>query len=167
MVLTNTETKRVNFYNDSRLERYHTRTIRSILGNFFIGQDTEEDQKRATDFLTFTVNPFRVAVRLRRYKYFKDYSKQFTIRYSRPSGVKTELAKILEGFADYLLYGFVSVSQEKIIQYFIGDLSIFRAIAPNPIAIKPNDPYDSELAIYSLSQFPDNFTVKFWRALGY
>lgn len=147
------------------LERKFTRTIKAILGNYFISQDVVADRCEATDFQIFHVKPFRVAARLRRYEYFcvPQYRSEFTIRYSLPSGGKTELEKINEGLVDYMIYGFVNKEEKKIIQYFIGDLNIFREVSLDPFDVKPNNPHDSDLAIYKLSQFPEDFILKFYK----
>lgn len=150
------------YNHDIKLERRFAKIIKCILGCCFIGQDVTHDKLQATDFEVFTVKPFTVAVRLRRYPYFLHYPHEFTIRWKRPSGVTTEIDKIRQGFGDYLFYGFVNEQEKKIIQYFIGDLAVFRAIDPAPFKICPNDPLDSELAAYQLSQFPPGFVIHAW-----
>jgi len=81
---------------------------------------------------------------------FKKYPKQFTIRWERPSGVKTEIHKIRKGLVNYILYGFVNEDEGKITQYFIGDLELFRLHEPNPVGIFNNNLPDSKLAVYNL-----------------
>jgi hypothetical protein len=136
--------------------------IKAILGNYFFQKDVTQDLEQGTDFLIFIIKPIKVGVRLRRYPYLLKYPKEFTIRYKRPSGVKTEYQKIKEGYVDYILYGFLNSDGSRIIQYFIGDLEVFRWVDPAPLFIKPNIPYDSDFAVYSLDQFPDNFIKKFY-----
>jgi len=150
-----------DFNRDIQLELRFTRIIKSILGNQFIVQDQIEDLENGTDFLLLKMTPFKIGVRLRRHKYFLKYPDEFTIRWSRPSGVKTEIDKIREGLVDYIFYGFVDKLENEIIQYFIGDLKIFKENEPLAI-IKSNDPPDSELAIYKLSQLPEEFILKVW-----
>jgi len=125
----------------------------------------EADLKEGQDFGIYSVKPFNVGVRLRRFEHFiKDArAREFTIRWSRPSGVKTEIDKIREGLVDYILYGFLDEEEQNIIQYFIGDLKIFRILNPEPYAIKPNDPPDSELAVFKFIQFPREFFRVWWR----
>ena len=68
---------------------------------------TEEDNKRATDFIVRLIGG-AVAVRLRRSNcQFRD----FTIRALRDSGTKTELAKIREGYASRYFYGWLDETQ--------------------------------------------------------
>ena len=152
----------MGYDDDIRLERKHSTTIAGILGKVFISQDAEMDWKHATDFAIFTVRPFTVAARLRTNGYLAKYGDQFTVRWSRPSGVDTEIHKIRRGDADYILYGFVSSDESSIVRYFIGDLDIFRSSEPEPIGIYPNNPPDSELAAYRLTQFTPSFVIKSW-----
>jgi len=148
------------------LEKRFAKTIKGILGMQFITQDKISDQEEGTDFLIFAIEPskIRVAARLRRYdQYIKDdYRNQFTIRWSLPSGNKTEIDKIRDGFVRYLFYGFVDEKEEKLIQYFIGDLLIFRLQEPAPTGIYPNNPLDSYLAAFRINDLPKEFIIKFW-----
>jgi hypothetical protein len=143
---------------DALLEYKFERQIKNILGNFFIKKDITHDLKEGTDFAIFGIKPFKVAVRLRRnYCLDRGYGKEFTIRWSRPSGAKTEINKIEEGLVDYILYGFLDKDETKLVQYFIGDLAVFRDHLQEPFKIKKNKSGDSELAIYKWSQFPASF----------
>lgn len=155
--LTGTE---MNYKTDRAIEDKFSKIIKAILGNYFFVKDIEMDTKQGTDFLTYTIKPFKVAVRLRRFPMFLKYPNDFTIRWSRPSGIKTEIHKINEGLVDYILYGFIDEKENKIIKYFIGCLSVFRESHVPPIVILTNTPPDSKLAVYKISQFPSNF-VKF------
>lgn len=145
------------------IEDKFSKVIKTILGNQFFVKDIQMDLKNGTDFLTFMAkNQIKVAVRLRRYSYLEKYPEDFTIRWKLRSGVKTEIHKIMEGLVDYLLYGFINEEETKIIKYFIGDLSVFRKCNMKPVAVIPNDPPDSKLAVYKISQFPKNFILKTW-----
>lgn len=146
---------------DIRLEKRLISKIKTILAEHFIVQDIQSDIEEGIDFMTFTVKSFKVGVRLRRFKYFKvlSWRNEFTIRYYRPSGNRTEIHKIRDGLVQYLLYGFVDEDETNIIQYFIGDLDVFREHEPEPTEIKWNNPPDSKLAIYKIKQFPENFIL--------
>jgi len=146
---------------DWRLETQLTWQIKAILGEYFITKDVCADLEEATDFAIFQVNPFRIGVRLRRYSYFVSFNDEFTLRWSRPSGVKTEIDKIREGLINYYLYGFVNEEENKIIQYFLADMKKFTD--PKPHSILLNDPYDSTFAVYKLNQFSNGFILKFWQ----
>lgn len=149
------------------LERKFARILKAILGNQFITQDVVMDKQEGTDFAIVTMNPFKVGIRLRRYKYWlnPNYREQFTIRWSLVSGNKTEINKILSGYVNYILYGFVNKEETKIIQYFIGDLNVFRLLNPQPYEIRHNQSAnDSDLAIYRLCDMPSDFLIKQWKA---
>ena len=152
----------MGYKQDIRLENRFSRQIKSILGNYFIGQDAVHDKKQATDFETFTVHPFTVGARLRTHTYFERYPDEFTIRWSRPSGVLTEIDKIRNGLVDFILYGFVDESETHILSYFLGDLRIFRQREPEPLCIRRNNPPDSELAAFRLCDLPSSFILHRW-----
>ena len=78
---------------DRVLEDQHSIEIKNILGNFFIRKKEIDDLEKGTDFAIYFIERFSVGIRLRRYKQFikKDYKNEFTIRWSRPSGAKTEI----------------------------------------------------------------------------
>ena len=67
----------------------------------------------------------RIAARIRREMYRDKYVSEFTIRVKRPSGTKTEFRKIVEGFGDWMFYGFEY--GDNIFPWYLIDLSAFRA----------------------------------------
>jgi len=145
---------------DIRLEMKFAEQIKSILGRIFIKQDENWDVEKATDFLVLTIEPIRVAVRLRRHQYYEKYKEQITIRWTRPTGNETEIHKIRKGNVSHLFYGFVNADENEIIQYIIGDLNVFRESEPVPYQLKSNkNPPDSSFAVYMLKQFPKEFIV--------
>jgi len=81
------------------------------------------DKEEATDLIANGI--WRVAVRARSYgKFFVEYGHEFTIRSLRKNKQPTELAKILDGHGDWLLYGFLEGSEHR---YFrIINLMAFR-----------------------------------------
>lgn len=146
------------------LEKTFAECVKAILGRYFFTQDVKYDQQYATDFVIFKIpdKEISVGLRLRRYQYFLKYPLQFTIRWSLPSGVKTEIHKIREGLVNYILYGFVDEQEKKLLQYFIADLDVFRLHEPTPIGIFNNIPPDSKLAAYNVTQFPKEFILKWY-----
>ena len=150
-----------NFEKDKRLELKFDKQIKAVLGNYFITKDTNADLYEATDFLIYNVKNFKVGVRLRRFSYLKDYGNEFTIRWSRPSKVKTEIDKIKEGLVDFMLYGFIDEREENIIQYVLLDLKPLREELVQPKGIFLNNPPDSELAAFSLKDYPKNCILDF------
>jgi hypothetical protein len=156
----------MGYETDITLEHRFAPTIKAILGRQFICQDVTLDREQATDFAVFNVSPFSVAARLRRYQYLSRYGEQFTLRWSRPSGVPTEIDKVRRGLVDYILYGFVDADERRIVRYFIGDFTVFRDCEPLPYRVRENVPPDSELAVYRLCDLPSKFVIKNWRAVA-
>jgi hypothetical protein len=104
--------------------------IKGILGHhLFMVAPREEDIEHATDLMALSLTlptGVRVACRVRRgdqLRREKAWGEEFTIRSGRPNGVKTELAKILEGWGSHLFYGF---ADERLLCWLLGDLSVFR-----------------------------------------
>jgi hypothetical protein len=102
--------------------------IKAILGIHIIGEAPyEEDAERATDLIVLRMEPVRIAVRMRTAEKARpSYLNEFTIRYSLASGRKTELAKILAGFGNYLFYGFEDPKTGNLGRWTLIDLSVFR-----------------------------------------
>jgi hypothetical protein len=65
---------------------------------------------------------------VRRPAYFArlDWRRQFTIRYDRPSGAKTEWEKLREGWGDFFFYGFSDPTETRIRSFVLLDLRQFR-----------------------------------------
>lgn len=148
-------------------------TIKAILGQCLIGEAArEEDQERNTDLIVLRMSAVRIACRLRRLEYATKYGDQFTIRYSRPSGMKSEFAKIVEGWGDYVFYGFAAATAPEISRWFVGDLNVLRlAIARYmyshngrlPGTVVPNRDDSSEFLAIDLGKLPPVFFVaKSW-----
>ena len=101
--------------------------IKSILGQHLISEaPVEEDRDHNTDLIVLTLKPFRVGCRVRRNMFLERYGHEFTMRSIRPSGQKTELQKMIEGWGDYFFYGFADATDTYIMKYFLGDLNVFR-----------------------------------------
>lgn len=148
---------------DITLEHRFGKSIRAALGCYFFRQDAWQDRQEATDFAVFTAEPVKVAVRLRRHEFMVRYPNQFTIRWTRPSGAKTEIDKVRLGLVDYMLYGFVNETETRLVQYVICDLEVFRTYEPKPIGIYPNVPPDSTFAAFGVWQFPAALVLKAWQ----
>lgn len=100
--------------------------MKSILGIYLIGEPpVEEDQERNTDLMVLRMDAVRIGCRIRRHNYL-NYADEFTIRAGRPSGVKTELTKIIEGWGDYFFYGFSDKQEQHLAHWILGDLKAFR-----------------------------------------
>ena len=79
------------------------------------------DRNNATDMVV-QLSGSNVAIRLRRASCKK---RDFTIRSKRRSGYKTELHKLMEGFGDLYLYGWVNAN-ERIEEWILIDLDELR-----------------------------------------
>ena len=100
--------------------------IKRHLGEYLIGEPKhiEEDMNNNTDLIVLELRAIRIACRVRRDQYREKYGSQFTIRTERQTSNKTELTKIIEGWGDYMFYGFGG--ERNLTQWFIGDLNAFR-----------------------------------------
>jgi len=101
--------------------------IKPILGMYLIGEATEsQDALENTDLIVLTLDRVRIGCRVRRHGYYEEYKNEFTIRANRPSGNKSELGKIVEGWGDYLFYGFADDEGSRLLAWRLLDLSVFR-----------------------------------------
>lgn len=81
-------------------------TIRQIVGpHLLVPSPFEVDAREAADLIVLRARDMTIAARVRRSSYADKYPYEFTIRSKRDSGAKTEMAKLLEGWGDWMLYG--------------------------------------------------------------
>lgn len=115
--------------------------IKGHLGRALISESpAEEDAERNADLIVMTLKPWRVACRIRKHLYLGKYGGEFTVRSSRPAGTKTELTKIIEGWGDYMFYGFADPQEISLCQWFIGDLDAFRIWHSRELCRKKGEP---------------------------
>lgn len=144
--------------------------IKQILGLHLISAaPVEEDVRRNTDLIVLKMAAVRIACRVRRYEYYYEYKDQFTIRYKLPSGEKTELAKIIEGWGDYFFYAFADEKEERLISWRLCDLNVFRLWLAGlllraesgslPFEVKENKDGSSAFAVFAFSDLPDEFII--------
>lgn len=101
--------------------------IKRNLGEYLIGEPpVEEDQERNTDLIVLRMEAVRIGCRIRKFKYLENYGGEFTVRAGRPSGHKTELTKIIEGWGNYFFYGFCDKDEQKLAKWTLCDLNVFR-----------------------------------------
>lgn len=88
----------------------------------------EEDMKRNTDLMVLKMDQLRISVRIRRHEYLYklNYRNEFTIRKSVPSGVETELGKVISGWGTHIFYGFAGKQNYELAAWMLGDLNLFR-----------------------------------------
>ena len=113
--------------------------------------------------MVLKMEAIRIACRVRTGKYQKKYGNEFTIRSTRPSGAKTELRKIIEGWGDYMFYGFGDGS--NLIIWHLLDLKIFRSIFLDMVYRRnvpreiPNKDNSSSFMAFDLSSFPSDLII--------
>jgi hypothetical protein len=146
--------------------------VKRILGEHLISAAPfAEDAERNTDLIVLRLEAVRIGVRIRSARYFDRpaYRTQFTIRAGRPSGVKTELTKIVEGWGDYFFYGFANPTYTDLLGYTLGDLRVFRLwfnqqlarLAPGayPGERHPNKDGSSFFYAYNIADLPAAFVI--------
>lgn len=85
-----------------------------------------DDAFKNTDMIVLVAQNVRIACRVRRHEFYKSYPHDFTIRSARDTGTKTELTKIMEGWGDYLIYGFSNQAETNLEAWRVINLSEFR-----------------------------------------
>lgn len=159
-----------NWQGDKRWSDRFLPEIKSIIGAHLIGEPPmEEDAERNTDLMVLKMDAVRIACRVRRPGYRAAYGNEFTIRSSRPSGAKTELGKVIEGWGDYILYGFSDAQERSLAGWLLGDLKIFRAWYARELAGLPPGSYpgtqkenhdrSSKFYVFSTDQLPRDFLI--------
>ncbi len=112
--------------------------IRHLAGIFnqpveaFQSPTVHQDKLEATDLL---LGKLTIAVRVRdAFKtngkgepYFKAYKNEMTLRGRIPGHLGTELDKIIDGYGDYMFYGWADTDSGSIMAWTIIDLAAFRA----------------------------------------
>lgn len=143
--------------------------IKRILGEHLIDEPAiEEDQERNTDLIVLRMEAVRVGCRIRRFKYLQQYADEFTIRAGRPSGIKTELTKIIEGWGSYFFYGFSDEQEIGLSKWMLCNLNVFRLWfnrelktnnGKTPGTKKPNKDNSSFFVAFKVDALPKNFIV--------
>ncbi len=143
-------------------------TVKAIMGRIMIVDPTAfEDQRENTDLKLLVTRGTRIAVRVRGAEDLARYGHEFTLRSSRPSGTKTELEKIAEGWGDWFFYGFGDTSTGKLLRYLVIDLAAFRrrlVLNRPPVAFADRDNADgsSSFRAYRVDSFDASVIVKQW-----
>jgi hypothetical protein len=111
--------------------------MKRILGEHLIGEaSVEEDRERNTDLVVLLVKPARIACRVRTPGYFPKYAGEFTIRSARQAA-QTELAKVMAGWGDFMLYGFADESRQALCRWTLLDLNVFRLWVNTYMVLRP------------------------------
>lgn len=101
--------------------------LRAIAGQILFTEATlTEDQHHNTDLILNTTQVPRISLRVRKWQYYAKYGGEFTVRLSRPGGVETELAKIMQGWGTHSIYAFADPTETHLAAYTAIDLNVFR-----------------------------------------
>lgn len=157
-----------NWKQDKRWSDKFLKEIKGILGENLIGEPPiEEDMEHNTDLMVLKMDAVRIGCRVRRYGYFENYQKEFTFRVGRPSGHKTELAKIIEGWGDFFFYGFSDKAEVALISWRLCDLNVFRLWFTRktvqqkqvPGRVKQNRDMSSTFMVFNFDDLPKKFII--------
>jgi len=157
------------------VDRY-TPEVKAYLASAFITEATlEQDAMEATDLLVFHVQPYRVACRIRSFHYWARNHDEFTVRSHYRSGAKTELAKIMDGWGDFMFYGFSDATENHIHAAVLLDLNVFRQSVtrhqaqvresghgPLEWIVQPNKDGTNFFQAYKIRSFPPEFVHTSW-----
>lgn len=86
----------------------------------------EVDTKQAADLIVLRGRDMTIACRIRRHGYADRYPWDITIRSRRDSGARTELEKIVEGWADWMFYAHASIDPGALDRWYLIDLDVWR-----------------------------------------
>lgn len=101
--------------------------MRQLIGpHLLMPSPLEVDAKQAADLIVLRGRDMTIACRVRRHGYAARYPWDITIRSKRDSGARTELEKIVEGWADWFFYGHASLDPGALDRWVLLDLSLFR-----------------------------------------
>jgi len=141
-----------DFKSDKKWSDRFIPEIKCTLGLYLISEAPfVEDAEHNTDLIVMTLKPYRIGCRMRGYRFFKEHPDDFTIRSDRPTGAKTEFTKIMEGWGDYLFYGFCDEKEESIRAWRLIDFKSFRAFI-----WKETQSKGFQFYAFDTSKMPDN-----------
>jgi len=146
--------------------------IKRHIGEHLIGEPPkEEDAERNTDLMVLRMDAVRIGCRIRKHKFLGPYGDQFTIRAGRPSGAKTELTKVIEGWGDYFFYGFSDPEERALSRWLLGDFRVFRvwhsrclAAGRRPWKRRDNHDRSSTFHSYHVADIPGFVVASNWLA---
>lgn len=116
--------------------------IRSIVGPHLLEPASLEiDRTRAADLVVLRAKNLMIACRVRRPVRSAEYLNQFTLRSRRDSGARTELDKIIDGWGDWMFYGFAASDTGAALErWYLIDLHSFRShLIRNPSQLKTGE----------------------------
>lgn len=146
------------FEYDKRWSDKYITAIKCIVGPHLLAPSSlDVDRNEAADLVVLRAKNLTIACRVRRPSY-KSYRDEFTLRSRRPTGVTTELEKIVLGWGDWFLYGHAAESGAELAYWKLIDLNAFRAhLILNHGQIKSGEilnPDGTAFRWYSIPSFP-------------
>ncbi len=157
-----------NWTKDKKWSDLYMQHVKAILGQLLIVEASmAEDQLRNTDLIVLMAATKRIAVRIRRPEYVRDYRNDITIRLNRPGGTKTEFRKIIDGWGDLFLYGIAARENIRLTCWTVLDLEIFRQWIRMPSEKRgklpcehhENEDGSSEFLAFDWRDFPEGVVV--------
>lgn len=136
--------------------------IKQIVGPRLLCVTPDEiDQTQAADLMVFTARNVTIAARVRRPGYLEEYGWEFTIRSHIDNGAKTELAKIIDGWGDWMLYGHSAPCERQLAWWWLIDLSAFRSalIRGNPPASYKSNKDGTHFVSYDVRTFTSGLVI--------
>lgn len=157
----------MSFRDDFNWQRELIPQVKQVLAQYLIVEAPfEEDADHNTDLIVLRLDTVRVACRLRTFDFVNRYPDDFTIRAARPSGTKTELAKVIEGWGDYLFYGFANEAKTGLVAWLLGDLKVFRLwynrelyAGRHPGVYSRNRDASSDFIAFDVNALPSEFVT--------
>lgn len=116
------------YANDRQWSDQFIPAIRQIVGpHLLVESPMEVDCKQAADLIVLRARDMTIAARVRRAGYADRYPHEFTVRSRRDSGAKTEMAKLIDGWADWMFYGHAATNAGQVSRWMLIDLHAWRA----------------------------------------
>jgi len=103
--------------------------IRRIVGpHLLVPSPLEVDREQAADLIVLRARDMAVAARVRRCGYADEYPYDvyFTVRSRLDNGCKTEMAKLMEGWGDWMFYGHAGLAPGSVDRWWLIDLHLWR-----------------------------------------
>jgi hypothetical protein len=135
--------------------------IQRIVGPYLLEPaPLDRDRNEAADLIVLRAKNLTIACRIRRGSYSNKYANEITLRSRRESGTKTEYDKIIEGWGDWMLYGFAANDAEaRIVNWSLIDLHAFKAhLIRKPQALRSgevNNGDGTSFKWFDLHSFPE------------
>lgn len=102
--------------------------IKAVVGQRLLEASPDPlDWHAATDLMMLDARDLRIAARVRRHGYARQFPFDFAIRSRLPSGAPTELGKIVNGHGDWMFYGHSNAAGTGLDAWWLIDLRAFRA----------------------------------------